>query len=62
MSDIWVNAFLVIKSKWTDEEERQVGELVLKKLRERWDENRTLPNDITMINSSSHAQITVATS
>ena len=60
MSDIWINAFVIIKSSWTDKEKSEVGELVLKSLREKWHTNHSsdAPKDV----DTTYTEITVGTS
>ena len=60
MSDVWINAFVMIKTKNTDEELKEIGKLVLKALREKWNYNysKDAPKDV----DTTYTEITVGTS
>ena len=39
MSDVWINAFVALRTHHTDEELKQIGQAVINALQEQWEED-----------------------
>lgn len=62
MVEVWINAFqIVARSTWTPELKQSIGESVLNKLFEKWQENQDIPipDDIhEFMKSKNHQALT----